>query len=47
MGEECILLSFIETMDFINKKKRAKLKVPVLTGVFNDFLDIFFATRYG
>ena len=47
MGEKRVLLGFIKTVNFINKKNSPKLQVPVLTGVFNYFFDIFLATGNG
>ena len=42
MGEEGVLLSFIETVNFVDKKNGADFEIPVGFGALYDFFDIAF-----
>ena len=47
MGEEGVLLGFVEAVDFVDEKDGADLEVPILAGVFDDTFDVFFAGSDG
>ena len=47
MRKKGVLLSLIETMNFIHKKKCTDLEIPVLFGTFYDCLNIAFMSSDG
>ena len=47
MGEKSILLSLVETVDFVDEEDCADLEIPVLFGALDDDFDIFFTGSDG
>ena len=47
MRKKSVLLGFIETVNFVDEKNGASLKIPILAGALNDGFDIFFAGGHG
>ena len=43
MGEEGVLLGFVEAVDFVDEEDGADLEIPILAGVSDYSFDVFFA----
>lgn len=47
MWQKCILLAFVETVNFVNKKNSAATCIAVLPGALDCFANFFYARGDG